>query len=136
MGIRQLNSFYFDTLCVDAGHLNNLRKEAESKKINLRYFTNGEVGISMDETTNDADITLLTEVFAAAAGKKWTGSSASKDVLQIQENLQRQSSYLLHPVFHAHRSDALHQTTGKQRSFAEYKHDQFRQLYHETECRY
>lgn len=106
MGIRQLNSFYFDTLCVDAGHLNNLRKEAESKKINLRYFTNGEVGISVDETTNDADITLLTEVFAAAAGKKWTGSSASKDVLQIQENLQRQSSYLLHPVFHAHRSES------------------------------
>lgn len=36
-----------------------LRTIALSKEINLRYFENGDVGISVDETTTRADANLI-----------------------------------------------------------------------------
>ena len=106
LGIGQSNAHYFDTLCFDAKALTQLRAEAEARKINLRYFSNGEVGVSIDETTGDAEIARLTEAFAAAVGKKAMESTVAIDGVRIPADLQRKSSYLLHPVFHSHRSES------------------------------
>ena len=34
---------------------------------NLRYFDNGDVGLSIDETTTESDATLLLNIFSIAA---------------------------------------------------------------------
>ena len=72
-----------------------------SKEVNLRYFENGDVGFSVDETTDVAAANVLLSIFAIAAGKDYqkvddvTGKSnyCSKAV----ETSRR--PYLTHEVF-------------------------------------
>ena len=54
LGYKQLNEVFFDTLRLqlpDHVSVPKLRTIALSKEINLRYFDNGEVGLSIDEAT-------------------------------------------------------------------------------------
>src|ERR1051325_7230738 len=55
-GIKQLNKNYFDTLKVEA---KDVKAEAEKRQINLRYFADGTIGISLDETTTLADVNTI-----------------------------------------------------------------------------
>src|SRR5690554_3670282 len=71
MGYKQLNSSFFDTLKVtlpEGVSVQDIRNNAEMSKINLRYFDSGEVGISIDETTNRKRAQELLAVFAMAVG--------------------------------------------------------------------
>ena len=54
LGYKQLNKNFFDTLKVELPanvSLSALREIALECKVNLRYFGNGQIGISLDETT-------------------------------------------------------------------------------------
>ena len=44
-----------------------LRTIALSKEVNLRYYDNGDVGFSIDETTDLKDVNLLLSIFSIAA---------------------------------------------------------------------
>jgi glycine dehydrogenase len=74
LGYRQLNRHFFDTIRfalpkhVKREDIEWLSLELE---MNFRYFENGEVGISIDETTNREDMTWILEVFAKAANHRW-----------------------------------------------------------------
>lgn len=46
-----------------------MRTVALSKEVNLRYFKNGDVGMSIDETTDLAAVNVLLSIFGIAAGK-------------------------------------------------------------------
>ena len=48
-----------------------IRTIALSKEINLRYYENGDVGFSIDETTDVAAANVLLSIFAIAAGKDY-----------------------------------------------------------------
>lgn len=70
-GLKQLdysieNEYFFDTLRVNLG--SRSKKEilqcCQNKKINLRIFDDNSVGISLDETTTEADVEDLLEIFA------------------------------------------------------------------------
>ena len=53
MGYRQLNESFFDTLVIalpEGITEEDIRSHAEMREINLRYFNDGRVGISLDET--------------------------------------------------------------------------------------
>lgn len=105
LGFEQLNAHYFDTLCIRGAAHETLRNIAESKKVNLRYFEQNLVGISIDETTSAADIELLVHIFAAAVGKT-AGAITPANTLQLPDSLIRKSSFLTHSVFHVHRSES------------------------------
>ena len=105
LGYEQLNSHYFDTLCIRGAAHQSLRAQAESKGVNLRYFNQELVGISIDETTSAADIELLVQIFAAAAGKSAVAITPTNEI-QLPKELVRQSAYLTHSVFHVHRSES------------------------------
>lgn len=105
LGYEQLNSHYFDTLCIRGAAHQSLRAQAESKGVNLRYFDRELVGISIDETTSAADIELLVQIFAAAAGKSAVSITPTNEI-QLPIELVRQSAYLTHSVFHVHRSES------------------------------
>ena len=60
---------FFDTVKVmPASGLSvaELRKRAEAKGINLRYFADGQhVGISLDETVKESDVDDLLQIFGS-----------------------------------------------------------------------
>lgn len=73
-GYTQVNAQYFDTLRFELPeHVSaqQIRTIALSKEINLRYYENGDVGFSIDETTDVAAANVLLSIFAIAAGKDY-----------------------------------------------------------------
>ena len=99
---------FFDTIRVDLDGLTQdaVREAAEAHQINLRYFEDGSVGVSLDETVQAEDLDALFTVFGATNGKKLYASDVAADLTSGYEGpLQRETSYLEHPVFHEHQSE-------------------------------
>ena len=77
-GYKRVNAQYFDTLrfaLPDTISAQQIRTIALSKEVNLRYFKNGDVGMSIDETTDIAAVNVLLSIFAIAAGRDWEKTS-------------------------------------------------------------
>lgn len=103
LGYTQLNGHYFDTLKVAADE-QAVRKVAEAHSRNLRYFGDGHVGISIDETCTEKDIQVLADIFAAAKNTSASAVYASGDSVAVNWPAwaQRQSNFMLHPVFNSY----------------------------------
>ncbi|VDM81399.1 unnamed protein product [Strongylus vulgaris] len=54
---------YFDTLKVTVKDLASFKQRAEEKQMNFRYYPDGAVGVSLDETTKSSDLRDLLYVF-------------------------------------------------------------------------
>ena len=91
---------FFDTVCLslEPQTLDTIRKAAESKKINLRYFGNTKLSISLDETVSEAELNDILELFPASSG---TGSKVSG----IPSELIRADQLLLQEVFDRYHSE-------------------------------
>ena len=105
-GITNENAHYFDTLYLK-GAPSNLKSVAEKHKINFRYFENGNVGISIDETTTSQGLQNIVNVFAEAMDKS---SEDLNSVSAMVQNTwpswaQRQSNFMTHPVFNSYHSE-------------------------------
>jgi glycine dehydrogenase len=63
------NKQFFDTLKIQPANMSveELKQRAEAKEINLRYYPDGTVGISLDETVREKDINDLFAVFKVDA---------------------------------------------------------------------
>ncbi len=108
LGYTQANACYFDTLrfsLPDSISTQQIRTIALSKKVNLRYFINGDVGISIDETTNISAVNVLISIFAIAAGKDWAKVESIALSSHIDKEFKRSSSYLTHEVFHKYHTE-------------------------------
>ncbi|MGB1037852.1 MAG: aminomethyl-transferring glycine dehydrogenase [Bacteroidia bacterium] len=104
LGYDLRNKTAFDTLSIsmDSAGQENLRSILERENVNIRY-ENDFVGISLDETTELADIQSLTSLFAEAANTDLTFNS---DVSSLWDtSLNRESEYLDHPVFNAYHTE-------------------------------
>ncbi|WP_461790814.1 aminomethyl-transferring glycine dehydrogenase [Pedobacter sp.] len=106
IGYKVSNQAYFDTIEVELGDLKGaIHKDCLDNNINLNY--KGEKAtISLDETTNFADVSLLVRIFSKVK------AIATDSVVVIDEvsttiptDLQRTSEYLTHPVFNSHHSE-------------------------------
>uniref|UniRef100_UPI00359F4996 glycine dehydrogenase n=1 Tax=Brunnivagina elsteri TaxID=1247191 RepID=UPI00359F4996 len=66
LGYKVASDDFFDTIKVELGskNLEEILQACEAKKINLRIFDDAAVGISLDETTTEADLIDLLEIFA------------------------------------------------------------------------
>jgi glycine dehydrogenase len=108
LGYKQLNQNYFDTIRfalpkhVKHEDIEWLSLELE---MNFRYFENGEVGISIDETTNREDITWILEVFAKAANKRWQIIHEYPQEYSIGNKFARTSEFMTQEVFNKYRSE-------------------------------
>jgi glycine dehydrogenase len=102
LGFAPRSETFFDTVTVDAGvRRNEIAARARALKINLRI---GErtLGIALDETTTPATVEAVWRAF----GGKLTYAdieASARDALPVE--LKRNSAFLTHPVFHAHRSE-------------------------------
>lgn len=109
---------FFDTLRVELGNtrLDAILDAANERNINLRIFDNSNVGISLDETTTEADLIDLWQIFALKDQLPFTVEELTSSSPHI--SLLRQSKYLTHPVFNRYHSETdllryLHQLETK-----------------------
>lgn len=108
LGYKQLNINFFDTIrlalpkYVKRDDIEWLSHELE---MNFRYFENGDVGISIDETTNREDISWIIEVFAKAANKRWQIANEYPEDFSVSESFLRKSEFMTQEVFNKYRSE-------------------------------
>jgi glycine dehydrogenase len=109
LGYVQLNKNYFDTIRFSLPkHV--MREDIEwlshELEMNFRYLENGDVGISIDETTNREDMAWIIEVFAKAANKKFPlVIHEYPEEFCIDKKFVRQSEFMTQEVFQQYRSE-------------------------------
>ena len=102
LGYVQKNAVYFDTLRLqmpDHVKTEEIKTISAGKGVNLRYFDNGDVGLSVNETTSVAEANLLLSIFTIAAEKPFTETAEIPEGSVIKKDMKRQSGYLTHEVF-------------------------------------
>ncbi|MDA1082076.1 MAG: aminomethyl-transferring glycine dehydrogenase [Gemmatimonadetes bacterium] len=106
-GHRVLHEVFFDTVQVQptvAQPLAAIRKAAKKRRLNLRYFRDGSVGVSFGETHTESDLDDLLACFGdAQAGT--AAAAAEKVDGRYDERFARASAFCTHPVFNTHRSE-------------------------------
>ena len=140
-GYTQVNAQYFDTLRFELPeHVSaqQIRTIALSKEVNLRYFENGNVGFSIDETTDVAAANVLLSIFAIAAGKDYQKVDDIPEKSNIDKTVKRTTPFLTHEVFNKYHTE----TEMMRYCFGIYlwlaccqRCNYPRFMYHETECR-
>ncbi|MDR1203367.1 MAG: aminomethyl-transferring glycine dehydrogenase [Tannerellaceae bacterium] len=108
LGYKQLNTNFFDTLMIELPvnvSLNALREIALNCKVNLRYFEEGQIGISIDETTQLTDIGVLLYIFADAAGKEYMLEETIPVKTYFDKKFTRTSDFLQQDVFKKYRTE-------------------------------
>ena len=101
-GYKQFNEQYFDTLHIGLPKgvtIEQLKAVALQHEVNLHYFSNGHVGLSIDETTDIPALNELLRIFAAAAQHEVEIIDDVPVASIINKVLARTSSYLTHEVF-------------------------------------
>ncbi|MCU4177749.1 aminomethyl-transferring glycine dehydrogenase [Carboxylicivirga sp. N1Y90] len=109
LGYKQLNKDYFDTIrfsIPEKVKLEDIERLSLELEMNFRYFENGDVGLSIDETTNLDDINWIVEVFAKAAGKGVPTICTIGDACIIPEAFKRTSDFLVQDIFKKFHSEA------------------------------
>lgn len=116
LGYKIVSENFFDTLRVELGNtkLEAILDAANQRNINLRIFDNSAVGISLDETTTEADLIDLWQIFALKDKLPFT----VEELPISHSQLSRQSKYLTHPIFNRYHSETellryLHQLESK-----------------------
>ncbi len=110
LGITQTNTAYFDTLKIKGIDPIAVKTNAEKYHSNFRFFEDGTIGITIDETSSLEDCNVLIKIFESvtekSTGHQLTKENVSELSLLVPNSLQRSSSFLQHPVFNTHHSES------------------------------
>lgn len=102
-GVEVVHGAFFDTVLARVpGRAAEVVAAARERGVNLRQDGPDRVGVACDETTLPEHVAAVLEAFGVGAGAAGDGSDAAE---AIPAALRRESPYLTHPVFHAHRSE-------------------------------
>lgn len=108
LGYVQKNELFFDTLRLQLPEnvsTQKLQTIAMSKKANLRYFDNGDVGVSIDEATTLADINHLLNIFGIAAETSIQEITDVPEMSSLTRELRRRTGFLSHEVFNKYHTE-------------------------------
>lgn len=105
-GFELLAENFFDTLTVKVPDINVIRQKAEKQQINLRYLSNDLIGISLDETTEVADLFDLINCFENDTDPVAFDIPQDAELNRLPAGLVRTSAYLTHPVFNTYHSES------------------------------
>ena len=108
LGFVQKNELFFDTLYLELPeHVSQqkLRTIALSKEVNLRYFENGMVGLSIDETTDIKKLNVLLSIFCIAAEEPIIEVQDVTEASSMNRELRRRTSFLTHEVFNKYHTE-------------------------------
>ncbi|MEH6610339.1 MAG: aminomethyl-transferring glycine dehydrogenase [Halioglobus sp.] len=107
-GFQTDNDYWFDTLSFTVGDQQSaIIERALAQGMNLRVIGDSKLAISLDETTQSADVIKLIEVFS---GQSFTTlvsdlDNAVADTAGIPAGLLREVDYLQHPLFNEYHSE-------------------------------
>merc|ERR1719320_762490 len=113
-GIRESGHYlthnqFFDTLkVVITSGIHDIYRRSGEKKINLRMFNDGRVGVSLDETVSEKDLNDLLYVFGCEKSAEEIAEQLGDKVLDghiSESTFKRETEYLTHPIFSEHRSE-------------------------------
>ena len=106
LGYKQKNTHYFDTLEIECAPATQakIKALAETAQINFHY-TNNSIQITLDETCTEQDIQVLVDLFAEANDRQLEFSAETAKAVKIPSELERNSSYLTHPVFNSYHTE-------------------------------
>ena len=111
MGYKQLNDNFFDTLYIELPEglsAEKLREIALDCQVNLRYYEDGRhIGISIDETTLESDLSVLLYIFSQLQGKEGDIEGAEVDDTKVYfaKKFARQSDFLQYETFQKYHSE-------------------------------
>ena len=97
---------FFDTLSIKTGAKTaELHAKARAAGINLREIDAERLGLSLDETTDQAAVEALLNLFAADQAAPAVSDLAAQIASRLPQNLLRQSPILSHEVFNRYHSE-------------------------------
>lgn len=106
LGITLQTQAYFDTLTLATGATTAaLHQKAREQRINLRQIDAEQLGLSLDETSTQADVEALWQLFAGEQSLPDFAALAAADESRLPAALRRQSAILEHPVFNRYHSE-------------------------------
>jgi glycine dehydrogenase len=106
LGCTQRNAVFFDTLRIASPTPTaGIRACAEAASINFRYFDDGTIGISLDETVTDADLQRIVRTFADAGNATTVPTIPPLHESALPAPFGRTRPFMTHPVFHRYRSE-------------------------------
>ena len=106
LGHKVEQEYFFDTLSVaTARPAAEVHAAAQAAGINLRVIDDGRVGVSLDETCEQAAVEALWAVFAAGQALPDFAALAASVGDQLPQALLRTSAFLRHEVFNRYHSE-------------------------------
>ncbi|RAU46923.1 MULTISPECIES: aminomethyl-transferring glycine dehydrogenase [unclassified Pseudomonas] len=107
LGLNAEQAFFFDSITLNTGAKTaEWHAKARAQQINLREVDAERLGLSLDETTQPADVEALWKLFAAdGQALPDFGALASSVESHLPAGLKRQSPILSHPVFNRYHSE-------------------------------
>jgi glycine dehydrogenase len=105
-GFELIAENFFDSITVKTSNLDVIRQKAEKQRINLRYINHELIGISLDETTEVADLFDLINCFENDTDPVAFDIPQDAELNRLPASLFRTSSYLTHPVFNTCHSES------------------------------
>jgi glycine dehydrogenase len=114
LGYRQTNRNYFDTLHINLGDnsiqkLTRIVENATKNEMNFRYYKDGSIGISLNESTDFSNILDIIKVFASAVNKTFDENAiknlGEKVIVDYPTEFTRTTEYLQYPVFNTFHSE-------------------------------
>lgn len=121
LGYEITNQSFFDTIQINTGENSaaDLIQVAANNQINLRYLDTNAIGISLDETTTEADLIAIWQIFAGSTELPFNSEELiNSQSATIKQQQLRTSPYLTDEVFNRYHSETellryLHQLETK-----------------------
>lgn len=106
-GFRIIHQNFFDTIFVQTEEISTIKEISEQRGYNFNYGKPGHIGISLDETTSQADVLELVAIFEESKGNSVASVSFEVDAEtgNIPEALIRSTPFMTHPVFNTYHSE-------------------------------
>jgi len=108
MGYLQENKNYFDTLKIHLPANASMQKLIDTAlecNVNLRYFEEDAIGISLDETTLIEDIGVLLYIFSSAINQENILEKDIPTTVYFDSSFKRTSPFLTHKVFNSYHTE-------------------------------
>src|SRR5213080_1741891 len=104
LGFEIAHQAFFDTIRFELGEKSSreILARTERSDCNLRRLGPHSLGISMDETTTDADLEVLMAALRGANVRDFEDDKLAGTEFQIPQSTVRSSDFLMHPVFNTH----------------------------------
>lgn len=108
LGFIQKNKNFFDTIKIlipEGIDIDLIKNLSEERKVNLRYFSDRSIGISINETTTYDDINEIIEIFEYSVKKPVKEKSNYIEQIKIEQRLLRNTKYLQQSVFKKYKAE-------------------------------